>query len=120
VHLYAALDERGAYCVLRRKRVAAGSDDLRTRLLQREHETRRLRLEMHDDGELATCKCAVSEPALQCGQHRHVLARPLDAPMPFGRERRISDTGWACHKFKIESGLVRPRSTAGYWFREQW
>ena len=120
VHLDAALDERGTDRVLRRERVAAGGDDLRARLLQRQHEARGLRLEVHDDGDLASLECAVTEPVAQRRQDGHVPARPLDAPMPFGREARISDTGRGRHKIKkIESGLSGPRSTTGYGFRLQ-
>ena len=94
VNLDAVLGERRADGVLRRERVRPGGDDLGAGGAQREHEARRLRLEVHDDGDAPARKRAVLEPFLeQAVEHRHVLPRPVDAPPSFGRERRICDAG---------------------------
>jgi hypothetical protein len=91
VHLDAALDERRTDGILRRERVAAGGDHLRPRVLQREHEAGGLRLQMHDDRDLASRKRPVTEAVAQRREHGHVLPSPLDAAVAFGREGRIGD-----------------------------
>ena len=53
VHLDPARDERGADRVLRRARIRAGGDDLRSRLCEQQREVRRLRLQVDDDCDAA-------------------------------------------------------------------
>ncbi len=94
MHLDAFLDERRADGVLRRERVGPCGDHVRTRGAQREHEAGGLRLEVDDHRDAASVERPVLQPLLeQAVEHRHVLPRPVDAPPPFGRERRIGDAG---------------------------
>ena len=92
VYLDPARDERGAHRVLGRQCVRARSDDLRARLGEREHETRRLRLEVDDDRDAAAAQRTVAElRAPEPLEHRHVLPRPRDAPLSLRREADVGD-----------------------------
>jgi len=51
---------------------------------------------VHDHGDAAPAERAVAEAlSAEPVQHGHVLRRPVDAPVPFGRKARVGDAGHA-------------------------
>ena len=107
-HLDAPLDERRADGVLRRERIRPGRDDLGARLAQREHEAGGLRLEVDDDGDAPARERTVREPLVeQPVEHRHVLPRPVDAPLSL-RVRATRDPRHA-RRIRAATDLARCR-----------
>jgi hypothetical protein len=85
-------DERGADRVLRRPRVRARDDDLGARLGEEQREIRRLRLQVHDDGDAPSAERAVGEPLSgEPVQHRRVALHPADPLLARRRQRRVGD-----------------------------